>query len=373
MLYLISNQKWLQNHYLKGFMKKLIYLFLFIFFHQSVESRSIHRPKNSSTPSISIRPSDQSIADSWLAIKTKKHLKSKKNHTLKNQFLRIKPLIQGFDSQIFQQYHIPSNEQILFKNKKGSVDSSILQELAEEVLEEIKVGQKEFNHFTVLKCKDFNFKSLSGLIVLKYKDYPFVLKLSIEHPHTMVQPYTKSFEATALFMIGGTLRHLSNFTRITNLHDLQRILKFNPYYTDKIDFPRKWYWRPEHNYDLLVTWNQTPHRAEEKITIPSAYAVISDLVDIDESYPQKELTNMAMKVAIDTRFLIDPHSGNTVMDKSTHKFTMLDTENFKMMTGLEHTMSAKTYAGWYAELVSSSLKKYCGRTKKERIQNSFQL
>ena len=36
--------------------------------------------------------------------------------------------------------------------------------------------KKTFTDFTVIKDNDFNYKLISGDLVLKYKDYPFVHK-----------------------------------------------------------------------------------------------------------------------------------------------------------------------------------------------------
>lgn len=347
-------------------------IILMAFTHQ-ITPRNPRRIPNIATPTIEIKSSDPEVAQSWLSIKTKNKDRSNKIYQLSNQFLRIKPLKEGFDQNYFNKNYIPQDEFIQYRNSHKLVHSKILQQLAEEVLEEIKVGQKTFTNFKILKCKDFNFKSLSGLLVLKYNDYPFVLKLSIEHPHTMIQPYSKSFESMCIFFLGGNIRHLSNFTRIANLENIKRILSFNPYYIKTIDFPRKWYWKPTRNYDLDITWKDSVHRKEEKIKIPSTYAVISDFVEIDESYSQQELNKVAMKVAIDTAFSIDPHAGNFVMDKHSKKIMMIDTENFSVMVGLDSTLNAKKYIGWYIEMASNGLRAYCGRNKADRIKHCYDL
>lgn len=335
------------------------------------EARNPRRPKNHSTPCISVTPSNQELCNSWMTKHCKKRLPKSFECKLTNQFLRIKPLKQGFDKKYFAKKLIPKNTNISYKNNKGSVNSQELSQLAEKVLQEVKDGKQTFTDFTILKCKDFNFKNLSGLLVLKYKKYPFVLKLSIEHPHTMVKPYTKSFEANCIFMIGGNFRHLSNFTRIPNLENLKKILSYNPYYLEKIDFPRKWYWQPKNNYNLEITWHKSDYRPEEKIIIPSTYATLSDFIEVDDSQSQRELNKVALKISRDTGFLVDPHAGNLVINKDTGKHTMIDTENFRLILGVDHSLNAQTYIGWFAEMITTSIKKYCGRTKKERIEQSF--
>lgn len=349
-------------------------LFLLFSINLHLESRLFYRTPDLAIPSITVRASDQQIAQTWHARKTKDKVRIKPQHTLKNPYLRINPIKQvqkGFSNGFFKEHYLPSNQTMQFRNKKGSVNSDILSQQAQDLVAEIKAGQRHFTDFKILKDRDFNYKQLSGLLVVKYKDYPFVLKLAIEHPHTLVNPYAKSFEAKFVFIVGGNIRHLSNFTRISNLENIKKIVMFNPYYLKNIDFPRKWYWQPENNYNLEITWNQSPYRDEEIFIIPSMYGVISDYIDIDPTYPQTELNKIAMKVAIDTDFLIDPHAGNVVVEKGSTQYTMLDTENFRIMTGLDHTMNSQKYFSWFCELSTDCLKVYAGRTKQERIRQCF--
>lgn len=336
-----------------------------------IHGRDIRRPIDKTIPSISIQPSNINNAEGWYSTKTKKKTKKKASHTLTNPYLRINPIFKGFDHTFFKKHYIPENTSITFRNNKGSVNTQILETLAEELVAEVQAGQRTFLNFKVIKDKDFNYNELSGLLVLKYKDYPFIIKLAIEHPHTMIQPYAKSFESKFIFIFGGNIRHLSNFTRISNLEDIKKILSYNPYYLEHIDFPRKWYWKPQNNYDLHITWNKTPYKDAETFIIPSIYAVIADYIDIDTTYPQSELNKIAMKVATDVEFRIDPHAGNFVVEKGSTKYTMLDTENFRIMTGLDRTMNARKYISWFLELSMSCLHVYCGRDKEQRIKQCF--
>ncbi len=336
-----------------------------------IESRSTRRPEDLTIPIISVKPSDQAIAESWYSQSINDFTRNNQEYKLRSPYLRINPIKQGFDSAFFEKFYLPANESIQFRSSIGSVGTEILNNQAQQLVAEVKAGERVFTDFTILKDRDFNYKKLSGLLVVKYKDFPFVLKLAIEHPHTMIDPYSKSIEAKFVFIFGGNIRHLSNFTRISNLENIKKILMFNPYYLDNIDFPRKWYWKPTDNYNLEITWHASPYKSEEKFNIPAIYAVISDYIDIDETYPQQELNKIAMKIATDTEFLIDPHAGNTVVEKGSTKFTMLDTENFRIMTGLDHTMNSKKYLSWFLEMSTSCLKIYGGRTKQERIKHCF--
>ncbi|MFA5999261.1 MAG: hypothetical protein WC747_04550 [Candidatus Babeliales bacterium] len=341
------------------------FLIFYILISQALtlEGRSICRPVDHSVPVITVSSTDPAFEKSWTAL-NKSFTFEKKEHRLKSNFLRLRPIKKGFDQQFFQEQYLPIGF-IKFRDKADKVSTSILSKLANELVEEIKVGQQKFTHFDILKDKDFNYKTLSGLIVAKFKNYPFVIKISIEHPHTMIQPFSKSFETDCIFVLGGNLRHLSNFTRIANLERIKSILKYNPFFVDSLDFPRKWYWRPDRCHDLKIIWRC--NGTTEEMLLPSVYATISDFIKTDKIQPQQELNKIAMKVAIDTGFLIDPHAGNFVIEQETNKIVLLDTEDFRMMAGLDKSMKAKKYLGWYIELASNCFHKYCFRTKQERI------
>ena len=181
----------------------------------------------------------------------------------------------------------------------------------------------------------------------------------------MVQPFSKSVEATGMFILGGNLRHLSNFSRIANLERIKNMLSYNPFYLHCLQFPRKWFWKPEKIHDLKIIWQCNGYK--ETIFLPNAYATISDFIETEPNQPQSDLNKLSMKIATDTGFLIDPHSGNIVIEKGTHNYVLLDTEDFRMMVGLDHSMKAKKYIGWYLELMANSIQMMLCRSKQERI------
>ena len=343
--------------------------FLLINIENLIYSRSNFRPPDLTIPVISVWPSDEIIAKTWCD--SSSFTKDKYIYSLRSPYLRIDTISKAFDHDFFEKHYLPNNQIINFRNGNGSVNSNIISKLAQQFVLDIKTGKQDFSDFIILKSRDFNWKQLSGLLVAKYKDYPFVLKLSIEHAGTMVDPYSKSIESRFVFIVGGNIRHLSNFTRISNLEDIKKILMYNPYYLDNVDFPRKWYWQPENNYNLEILWHASPYKSEELFSIPSIYAVISDYIDVDTTIPQQELNKVAMKISTDTDFRIDPHAGNTVIEKGSTRYSLLDTENFRIMTGLDHTLSAKKYSSWLLEISATCIKVYSGRTKQERIKHCF--
>jgi len=344
----------------------ILALFLWLLTPFTTQPRNPRRAFDPLVPTITVCASDPQQEKTW-ASRRSSYDPVQTGCTLKSNFLRLKPLKCGFDEEFFKQHYLP-NEIITYRDRSGVVHGSTLSKLASELIEEIKVGQRKFTHFTILKDKDFNYKTLSGLIVLRYNDYPFVIKVSIEHPHTVVQPYSKSNEAGGMFISGGNLRHLSNFTRIMNLHRIKQILSYNPFYLHSIGFPCKWYWKPENEYNLKIHW--VCNGQSETIYLPSIYATISDFIYTEEHQPQHELNKLSMRVATDVNFLIDPHAGNIQIEKGTRKYILLDTEDFRLMTGLNTTMKAKKYIGWFVELVTNAAHTLLLRSKKERLEQS---
>lgn len=348
---------------------KKIFLSFLTLLSMTLQARNPRRTPTQNTPEITVFASNPTIHQEW-----NKSFNAQTNtdnkYKLASGFLRLKPIKHGFDPAFFQEHYLPQDK-ITFRAENGVIEGAVLSKLANELIEEIKKGQKTFTHFNILKNSGFNYNTLSGLIVLKYKDYPFVIKVSIEHPHTIISPYSKSYEASGIFLMGGNLRHLSNFTRIPNLEHIKQLLCYNPFYLYNVDFPRKWYWKPDHSYDLEITWKCGNQK--EKILLPSIYAVISDFIYTEENQPTHELNKLSMKVATDVGFLIDPHAGNILIEKNSRKYVLLDTEDFRLMTGLDTPMNAKKYIGWYVELVTRALKNCLFKTKQERITQSTQI
>lgn len=331
-------------------------------------ARNPRRLKDESIPSITAYSTDPCYNKTWPFLCTT-YQQADQPYTLNHSYLRKKPIKTGFDYDYFNNHLIPE-QSITFRNKTGAVSGQTLSKLAENLVLEIKQGKQEFSDFSILKDKDFNYQAFSGLLVLKYKAYPFVLKVSIEHPHTIIQPLSKSIEAYGIFVVGGNLRHLTNFSRIRNLEALRTQLSHNPFYIQYLDFPRKWYWKPKEDKDLTLVWNC--NGTQEMINIPNVYGVISDFIETEPNQPQSDLNRLSMKVATDTGFAIDPHSGNIVIETGTHKYVLLDTEDFRMMVGLnDKSMKAKKYVGWYLELIGNSIKIMFFRTKKERLNQTL--
>src|SRR5579859_134744 len=100
--------------------------------------------------------------------------------TLKDSHLEEGPIFKTFDESFFYDHIIPQGPITYRNNNKAYVDGEQLSILIEQLLLELRDKKKKFTDFALLKSSDFNFREFCGMLVLKFKDYPFVLKLFIE-------------------------------------------------------------------------------------------------------------------------------------------------------------------------------------------------
>lgn len=289
-------------------------------------------------------------------------------HTLEDWHLEEIPLFQAFNKKYFNQYILPTKA-IAYRNKPAqTVTGEKLAQLAEHVLQEIKDGKHTFTHFTKLKMRDFCYEDSSGLAILKYKDYPFVLKLFIENPQSFVRPYSKGFEPTMFFCMGGTMRHLTGFTRISNLKRIQKKLQTHPHWKKRVGLPRKWFWEPRDNQYFTIEGKNIGNEQAIKASLPSVYAVICDAIEASH-FPLINQKNRqeCLDIARFVDYNLDPHLPNFLLEKDTGKLVIIDTEHFPTLTGLKQKLNAKSYIGWYIKLSFNAFKaRYCYSKKARR-------
>ncbi len=332
-------------------------------FCSNVLARSVHRQHDPSIPYIQVRASNDIYAN--LTAQSN----SEKEYYLQNSYLRIKTLKKPFEQSNFKKHMLPYGY-ITYRKSEENVHSSLLKEKNEKVLQEILDGKKRFTDFTVLADDDFNYSNYSGFIVLKYKDYPFVLKLFIEHPHTFIDPLNKGFKASCLFVLNGNTRHLSGFTRIHNLEIAKKALAKDPQYRYYLDFPRKWYWMPEIQPYLSIIWHDEYHKKEEILKLPGIYGIVCDFIETDKKIQKQEihtLRQISVDVGTYLNNIIDSHVDNFVPEKNSNKIVIIDTEHFPTMVGLDQKMNANGYIQWHLELTGKYLKTAFGRSKQKRI------
>ncbi|MGZ6251245.1 MAG: hypothetical protein ACXWL2_04395 [Candidatus Chromulinivorax sp.] len=347
-------------------MKTQLYILLIIInLHSLIFSRSIHRKPNSTIPYITVSSENKEYAHKWVHSNSEKKI-----HKFQNKYLRLKTL-KTFEKSNIRKQLLP-NHPINYRKGNGAVDPQILKQENEILLQEILDGKKHFTYFTVLSDVAFNYKNNSGFIALKYNNYPFVLKLFIEHPDTFIQPFNKGFKAKGLFVLNGNMRHLSGFTRIPNLEQAKKLLAKDAQYRYYLDFPRKWYWIPKKEYSLTINWYDDNNQHYETLKIPGVYGIVCDYIEVDKKIQKQEI-NTLRQISVDVgsylHNIIDSNVENFVPEKDSNKIVIIDTEHFPTMTGLEKEMSANGYVQWYIELAGKYIKTAFLRSKQKRISD----
>ncbi len=338
-------------------------------------ARSVHRPEPNHIASIKVYFSNCTEALKWKSVKALQNSKKFCDviyGELESRFLKLEPLKNKFNATSFYNNLLPRKEVILYRNEKGTVQGEVLQQLAEGLIKELQDGKKSFKHFTVLRTKYFNFKNQSGLLILKYKDYPFVLKIFVEHANTLVEPFSKSFHAGVMFMMGGNMRHLTGFTRIDNLYDAKAAIIKDPEYRQYIDFPRKWFILPTEENWLEIDWHNKQKNSITHIRFPSVYCIVADYIEIDKHKHQKYaswLNKKTMEIVNYLHYIIDPNEGNFLFEKGTNKIVIIDTEHFPTMIGLKKEMHATNYFSWYIEMMVNFIKNHFLQTKQDLIRS----
>lgn len=335
-------------------------------------SRSVHRPVAIPLPSVSIGYLDQ-----------------QERLTVKSPYLEPYPIFAfGIDDV---RENILPKDQLTYHDKAGNqqvVLGTQLHKLIQELLGEIEVKKKRLSHFTILQNKNFNRRQGCGLLVLKFNDYPFVLKLFIETPKTFFNPYHKGIESISFFyMAGGANRHITGLTRIKNAALVKERLQTLTQWKDMVTIPRKWFWLPE-NPQLLILegTNFHPFKKIETI-IPAVYGLIADFVASDE--PVNMASHLKKKIAMDLcndlDVMIDPHKNNFKfkqaknnqktsprhakkkgkydIQSSPFTITIIDTEHFPTMVGLKKKKKFRNYNSWITYLGAKAFADLFFRTK----------
>ncbi|MGE0206922.1 MAG: hypothetical protein AB7R69_03685 [Candidatus Babeliales bacterium] len=310
-----------------------------------------------------IDPHAPTICAQWQGEKTQ--------YSLVHSHLQEGPYFNLFDKKHFYDHLLPYGP-ITYRHSRQTVNGAVLSELVQHLLKEVHEKKKEFTHFTVLKQRDFNTRDQTGLIIARFKNYPFVVKLFVETPESFVSPLSKGFETSALFILGnGITRHLSGFTRIKNLERLREKVQQNSYWKDKIAFPRKWFWLPRNPRWLTITGKNMGPEETRTTDIPAVYALICDYIDVKRMFSLKSdhdrMTAMSLSNYLQQD--IDPHINNYAVEKGTQKIIPIDTEHFPTMVGYDNPPLCKSYLQWYTNLGFKLLDNALGRTKEMRRHN----
>lgn len=332
-----------------------ILMFCMSFFPFFISSYSIHRPYDPTVPLIKAAWEDGD--EFW---------------TLQESHLE-EVIFDRFDEQFFYDHLWPETGEILSRHKDQIIDAEIISTLLENCIEELgqcRLSKDHFDDFIILKKSDYNWQKASGLIIVKFKNYPLVAKIFCKTPETFVSPYDEGFVPACCFIVGGGVnRHLTGFTRIKNLENIRLKIESDPYWSTIIDMPRKWYWLPE-----KVRWFtvESDNISEEYkfMRLPSVYVILADAIESDGCLRLWKKSNRKIALEI-SNFLdsnLDPHIDNFVVEKGTNKVVIIDTEHFPSMVGLRSPFRFKTYVSYYCNLTVKYLRdKFC-RSKKDRVR-----
>jgi len=342
---------------MKNIIKNLI-IFCFAFSTNILSARSPLRTQEKWVPTITATWADSAHSQCY---------------TLKHASLEAYPLFEVFDKNYFEDHTLPDAAISLSNNIPETVDGSHLKQLLEHLMTEIKQKKHHFTHFKILQRKNWNRRHTSGLLVLKFKNYPFVVKLFSENPQTFVDYWDKGFEPIFFFYMGhGANRHISGLTRIKNKELVEQRLAKHPQWGTILRIPRKWHWQPNNNRYIKLTGNNLGNGNAITTELPSIYAIIADAEETDDNIkvPLKQKRRMVMKLCSQVDLTIDPHYNNFVFqqDPKTGKLSivLIDTEYFPIIIGMRETKEFKTHGEWYLYMVNKFVNDTYLRDKKQR-------
>lgn len=330
-------------------MMSILYLFIFFsFFFQQVGGRSIHRPKSNDIPTISMS-----------------YKGDQKQYTLRNWYLEEYPYFKLYNADYLRQFTLPDTMITHRYDPSRSSSGSAIKQTIESLIMNLKYKKKISSDFILLQDKDYNYHNNCGLIVLKFKEHPFVVKLFVENPKSLVDPYNKGIEPTFFFFMGGGVnRHLSGFTRIRNRELVLEKLSQSEKWKGKVGIPRKWFLIPEQNKPIVMKGENIGPEGTPTIEIPSIYCILEDVVEATKySYSTKP---GSLEVCNDLDLMIDPHITNFMIEKKTNKLIIIDTEHFPSVVGLKKGKTFKSYLQWYFHLTSKCIRDMFLRTKHAR-------
>jgi len=306
-------------------------------FPTQLMTRSIHRPIDYDLPSIKVR---------WLHDSHYEELRS--THLAKDAFFST------YDAIHFKKNRLPSGSITFRSDPQCTVSTQLLHEQIEQLLIEIGKHKKRYTHFITLQDKNFNRKKAYGFLVVRFKKFPFVVKLFIETPASFVNPESKGFEPIFFFYMGGGInRHLLGFTRIKNLAHINKKLQENKNWASVIKTPRKWFWLPRNPNWIEIEGDNLGESGSMHTVIPGTYAIIADAITSNQTFSLKNAKHRkkALKLCNYLDLYVDPHINNFMIEEGTGKIAIIDTEHFPSLVGFKEKRFISSYFDWYMQLM----------------------
>lgn len=322
-------------------------LFLLVL-HAFGYTRSPHREKEQNIPEIRVKYSNQSNSEAEI---------------LQSYLLREAPIFKTFNEESFFK-HLMLTSVTIDSQKIYKAD---IDKLIDGLLEEINSNKKKFTNFKKLKMGYNKFKK-NGFAIVKFNDFPLVLKLFIETPYGITHPYEKGFEERGIFTMGGGNRYFLGFSRIKNKDKVRKILDSKEKWKN-ITMPNKWTWLPNNTPWLQIDGYNIGGKKHQQIKTPAIYAIICEEVKPDGTKISKA-SRQYLELCTELNYLIDPRSINFKV--KNNNLSMMDTEHFPTLIGTKRKLNAShTYSSWYVKIGGIYLKAGYLTSKKERqnLQN----
>lgn len=190
----------------------------------------------------------------------------------------------------------------------------------------------------------------------------------METPQSFVSPFSKGFEPCCFFvMSGGTSRYLLGFTRIKNREAITKKIADDEHWHDKISTPRKWFWQPQKNRWFEVK-SKNLGTKDRTTKLPGVYAIVCDAIDAEAfNMANKDDRKFGIELSHFFGTRIDSHINNFLVENSSQKIVVIDTEHFATQVGLREPMEFDGYVSWYWQLATKCIGNAFFRTKKERL------
>lgn len=326
--------------------------------YNTIASRSIHRTDGYTKPSLHISTTN-----------------TDKSYLLQHNRLSFNTIFKTFNKEYFFKNLLPSGPISNRINDKEKILGAKLEACLDLLVQEIKKGKKNYTDFTVVQKRDFNKQKKSGLIILKFKHYPFMVKLFMETPESFINPHYKGFiNVCNFYMGGGSNRHLCGFTRISNLEKIKTIIQEKNVWKNHITLPRKWFWLPQNTPWLALTGthfvdvDDNTQEESYSIKIPAIYAVVADFIEADErktSQLRKKGKSKLLNLCKDLDVSIDLHKKNFFIDKLSGNIALIDTEYFGVIASSMHKIP-DNYFKWYFEMAQNCLDCMLFKTKMDK-------
>ena len=274
-----------------------------------------------------------------------------------------------FNKQYFEKYALPDHIPILKNQQKSTLEGTHIKKLINDLILEIIENKRWYTNFDIVKNRDFNEKEHCGMLVLKFKNYPLILKLFFENPKSLTLPLNKGLEPCFFFFMGGGVnRHLTGFTRLRNRELIEQTIKDSPQWRGKVKLPRKWFFIPSSSQWIALEGINIGNKEHQYIEIPGIYAIIADEIKPERVFSlyNKEDRKIALQLSHDSNMIIDANISNFRIEQRTGALTIIDTEHFPSMVGIKERKKFSSYVDFYSYLANKFIFDSMFQTKRQR-------